>query len=302
MRKFIPVIVSVLVLALVTAACAISAAPTEGPNIATMIAGTMAALSPISPIGTDTPAPTPMPLPSLSPSEIPSPLPLPTLLAPSAVPTQRIVVPPTALIPNATRISFLAGATSAIVTAPIQAGDTQNYVLEAFQGQPMIVNVSSANNDVTLGIKTQGGTNILNISAGQSTWQGSLPQTEDYYLILHGGATTENFTLNIVIPSRITFLPGAELDKVAGKTVGGYAVSYVAFASKGQRMTVDLGNLSNTAALTIWGFTDGQPYVNANMSPTTHFVFTLPATQDYIIQVVPQGGLVVSYTLTVQIR
>ncbi len=299
MQKFTPVIVSVLLLSLVTAACAISAAPTEAPNIATMIAGTMAALSPQT---TDTPAPTQMPFPSLSPSDVPVPSPYPTLLGPSPVPTRPVVVPPTVLIPNATRISFLADATSAIVTAPIQARDTQNYVLEAFQGQPMIVNVSSANNDVTLGIKTQGGTTILNSSAGQSTWQGSLPQTEDYYLILRGGATTENFTLNIVIPSRISFPAGAELDKVAGKTVGGYAVSYVAFASRGQKMTVDLGNLSNTAALTIWGFTDGQPYVNANMSQTTHFAFTLPATQDYIIQVVPQGGLVVSYVMTVQIR
>ena len=298
MRKLLPLLTSTLLLALASPACTLSvAAPTEGPNIATMIAGTMAAIQTQT---TDTPAPAPS-FPTLSPTEAPPATAYPTLLVPSAIPT-RPVVQPTAILPNATRISFLAGATTAILTASISSGGTQNYVLQAGQGQPMIVNVSSPNNDVTLSIKTQGGTSMLGASAGQSTWQGSLPQTEDYYLSLHGGASTENFTLNIVIPSRVKFLPGADSAKVSGKTVSGYDTSYVAFASKGQKMTVDLSELSNTAALTIWGFSDGQPYLNANMSQTPHFAFTLPATQDYIIQVVPQGGIVVSYVLNVQIR
>ncbi len=297
MRKLIPLFVLALALAAASAACTLSVAPTEEtPNIATMIAGTMAA---ITQQATDTAAPATISYPTV----VPPATPYPTLLVPSAVPTLPIIQPTVAL-PNATRISFLAGATTAIVTGPIQAGGTQNYVLEAMQGQPMIVNVSSLHNDVTLAIKTQGGTTLLSIASAQSTWQGSLPQTEDYYLTLRGGASTEDFTLNIVIPSRITFLPGTDSTKVTGKTVGGYDTSYVAFASKGQKMTLDLGNLSSNAALSVWGFSDGQPYLNGNMTQQTHFTFTLPATQDYVIQVVPQGGHVnvVSYVLNLRIQ
>lgn len=300
MRKMIPLLAFPVLLALVSTACTLSLVPqpTDEPNIATMIAGTMAALGTQV---TDTAAPTSISFPTLSPTELPAPSPYPTLLAPSAMPTLP-AVQPTVAVPNATRISFLNGATAAVVTAPIQAGATQNYVLRALQGQPMIVNVGSLHNDVLLGLKTQGGTTIQAVSAGQTTWQGSLPQTEDYYLTLRGGASNENFTLNISIPSRIQFAQGADSAKVTGKTVAGYDVSYVLFAIKGQKMTVDLYPISGTTALSIWGFSDGQPYVNANMQQTTHFVFTLPNSQDYIIQVVPQAGSVASYQLVVKIQ
>lgn len=298
MQKIHPILVLVLSLALASTACTLSvASPTDEPNIATMIAGTMAAIQTQNP---NTPEPT-LSFPTVSPTEAATATSYPTLLAPSAIPSLP-VVQPTAILPNAKRINFQAGATTAIVSAPIAAGATTNYVLRAAQGQPMIVQASSPNDDVTLSIKTQGGTSLLSVASRQSNWQGSLPQSEDYYLSLYGGSADENATLNIVIPSRITFLPGAISAKLTGKTVGGYNSSYVAFAMKGQKMTVDLSDLSNTAAITIWGWNDGQPYVNANMSATTHFAFTLPATQDYIIQVVPQGGLVVSYTINVQIQ
>jgi hypothetical protein len=163
------------------------------------------------------------------------------------------------------------------------------------------VNVDSLNQDVTLSIKTQGGTTMLNAAAKQSTWQGSLPQTEDYYLTIHGGATTENFTLNVVIPARIKFPEGADTVKVTGKTVGGYNVLYTLFAIKDQKMSVDLSNLSGDAALTIYGFNDGQPYVRS-VTEQTSFTFRLPSTQDYIVEVVPRAGSTVSYLMTIKIQ
>jgi hypothetical protein len=297
MRKLMPLIAFIVSLALVSTACSVTVAPTEQPGIATIIAGTMAALNPQT---TETPQPT-VGFPTVSPTEIPSATPFPTLLAPSAIPTLQ-VVQPTIAVPNATRISFVEGATSASVSGSVQAGAVQNYVLGAMQGQPMIVNIGSPNNDVLLGMKTAGGTVMLNSASGQTSWQGSLPLTEDYYLFVHGAASTENFTLSVTIPSRIKFLPGAISAKVSGKTIGGNHISYVAYASQGQKMIVDLSNLSGDAAITIWGFADGSPYVNANMHQTTHFTFTLPRTQDYIIEVVPQAGSVVSYTLSLQIQ
>lgn len=288
MRSILPAAISGLVFAVVTAACAASAAPTIPPAdaVSTIVAATIAATTP-QVTATSIP-PTPV-----TPT-------LPPLASSPAAPT----VPPavaTVIIPSATRINFLDGATTAVVSAPIEAGQLQTYVLQAFQAQPMLVNVGSLNNDVTLSLKTQGGTTMLGAAAAQTNWQGTLPQSEDYYLALHGGATTENFTLTITIPSRIKFEPGADSTKVTGKTVAGYSVSYTAFAIKGQKMSVQLANLSGTAALTIYGFADGQPYVRS-VSGQTSFAFTLPATQDYVIEVVPKMGKEVSYQMTVRIQ
>ncbi len=296
MRKHMPVVAAVLIIVIVSAACAVSAAPTTAPEdtISTIIAGTMAALTPQA---TDTSA---APTETLIPLELPTIA--PTFVVPTSIPTQLPPVYATISVPNATRINFLAGATSAVLTGPISAGQALNYVLQAAQGQPMLVNVDSLNHDVTLSIRTQGGTTMLNAASGQSGWQGSLPATEDYYLTLHGGASDENFTFTITIPSRIKFLPGDTQAKFNGKTVAGYNVTYVAFAIKGQKMQLDLNNLSGNAALTVYGFADGQPYLNANMHQQTSFGMTLPATQDYIIAVVPEAGSVVSYQLVVKIQ
>ncbi len=286
MRKGLPYLALAILVLVATLACVGSAVPTTSPGaVSTIVVQTMEA---IARNATPTPAqptiapPTPQPAGASQPPTLPA----------SA---------PTVAVPAATRISFLTDATAGVVSGPIGPGETQTYVLQAFQAQPMLVEVNSLNNDVTISMRTQGGTNMLSASAQQSTWVGTLPQTEDYYLTVHGGATTENFTLTVTIPSRIKFGQGATSAKVTGKTTGGYDVTYTVFAIKDQKMSVDLSNLSGEAALTIYGFTDGQPYVRSATGKTT-FSFVLPATQDYIIQVVPQAGSVVSYLMTVKIQ
>ncbi len=165
----------------------------------------------------------------------------------------------------------------------------------------MFVYVGSQNGDVTVSIRTQDGTSILNASDHRISWQGILPQTQDYYMTIHGGATTENFSLTVTVPSRIQFADGAVSASVDGKTVAGYDVSYTLLANKGQTMRVDLENISGKAALTIYGFTDGQYYARSGEGQTSsHFV--LPMRQDYIIVVAPRNGTVVNYSLTVKIQ
>lgn len=288
MRSMLPAAIFALVLVAVTAACAISAAPTLAPGdaVSTIVAETIAATTPQA---TAT---------SVPPTQVTPALPtMPSTATTATVPP----VAATVLVPGATRIQFLDGATTAVVSGPIRAGAVQTFVLQAAQAQPMLVEVGSLNSDVTLSIKTQGGTIMLNAASARTDWQGTLPQTEDYYLSLHGGATTENFSLTITIPSRIRFEPGADSAKVTGKTVAGYNVSYTAFAIKGQKMSVQLANLSGGAALTIYGFADGQPYVRS-VTGRTSFTFTLPSTQDYIIEVVPEAGKEVSFQMSVRIQ
>lgn len=283
LRRGKHILISALAVLLITVACIGSAAPTvptASPNdIATVVAATMQAITPQN-----------------TPTSVP-----PTTVPPTPVPPTLPVIAPTPVLPNATRINFLTGATAGVVSAPIQPGQTQYYVLQAMQGQPMIVMVDSLNHDVTLSINTQGGTSLLSASAKQSTWQGSLPTTEDYYLGIYGGATTENFTLTVQIPARIQIAQGANKAILTGQTAGGYNVDYVAYATQGQTMDLNLNVQGNNAVLAVWGFADGQPYLRYVVEQTS-FSMTLPSTQDYIIEVVPKAGAVVNYTLVVKFQ
>ena len=204
-------------------------------------------------------------------------------------------------VPAATRITFLNGASVGVVSAPIAPGQTQNYVLDAFQSQPMFVYVASASSDVTVSIATEKGATILPAADKKNAWQGALPQTGDYYLSVHPGTSTENFTLTVTVPWRLQFSPGANSATVSGTTVAGYDVSYTVFAAKGQSMKVHLDQISSKASLAIYGFTDGQNYLRSDQGQRG-FQFVLPATQDYIVVIVPLPGLEVDYTMTIQIQ
>ena len=200
--------------------------------------------------------------------------------------------------PAATRINFLADATAGVVTGTIQPGQSLYYVLNAAQGQPMIVMVDLFNHDVTMTIKTAGGTSLLN--NGQNL-NALLPVSEDYYITVMGGASSENFTLTVEIPARISFALGKNNSIISGKTAGGYIVSYVIFAQQGQNMEVDLNGVGKGAALTVWGFSDGQPYIRSVTGATT-FSMKLPISQDYIIDIVPNAGTEVGYTIVVTVK
>lgn len=263
-------------------------APLSQSGLATVVAATIQALT--------AHIPTAVPATAIPPTTIP-----PTAASlPTSVPTFPPVQPPQ-ILPNATRINFLTGATTGSVTGTIQADETKTYILEASQGQPMIVMANSFNNDVTMSIKTKGGTSMLGAASKLSNWQGALPTTEDYYISIYGGVAAENFTLSVEIPARIKFALNADSAIVSGKTVGGYPVAYTVFASQGQTIKVNLNGVGSNAALTIYGFSDGQPYIRS-VTGATNFGMKLPLTQDYIIEVVPMAGEVVNYTLVINIK
>jgi hypothetical protein len=225
-------------------------------------------------------------------------------MTPQATPKAEAISVPT-LAPTAApiniRFNFATGATFGAVQGSLQPGQSQIYVLSAMQGQPFLVSVDSFNHDITLGITGKDGTVLLADSLLQTTWQGALPATQDYYLKLKSGATAENYTLSVTAAARIVFKQGAISAAVAGTTVGGYNVTYALRASAGQTMTINLTAPAGTAALTVWGFSDGQPYLRSVTGSTT-FSMTLPTTQDYIIEVVPNGGQVINYSLAVEVK
>jgi LysM repeat protein len=201
----------------------------------------------------------------------------------------------------ASRLHFLTGATTLDAAYPLPAGQTQSYVLGAAQGQLMRVDVTSDNGDVTFSLAAPGGAALVSASEKRSAWQGKLPATGDYALALYGGAAAQNVHLTLTIAARIQFARGADKITLFGKTVGGYAVTYAAWARQGQVLTVEVSGAGANAALTVRGFADGQTYLS-DMMEQTSFSLTLPATQEYIIMVVPRAGAVINYTLTVKIK
>jgi hypothetical protein len=260
----------------VTLAC--GAAPTPPfDEVSTVVAATMQALTPLA-----------------SPTSAPAGVALST---PTSVPP---LVPTTSNLPAATRISFAAGSTQSVSSGSIGAAQNSYYVVRASKDQPMIVMLDSPGSGAKLSIFGANGAVLLPASQQLTSWQGILPATQDYYFGITGSSGAD-FLLNVIIPARIQFASGQNQVTLTGQTAGGYGVTYVAYALAGQKMDVTINTDPDVAALSIWGFTDGEPYARAQ-NGVTNFSMTLPSTQDYIIQVVPQGGQVVNYTVTIKIQ
>ncbi len=202
---------------------------------------------------------------------------------------------------TATRIDFVNGATTGVVSGPIAPGQTLAFMLQAGQGQLMLVRVDSPQSDVTVSIQTQGGTSLLSPAARQTSWQGTLPQTEDYVITLHGGADAQEFTLTIEIVSRISLPTGSDQIKISGSTPNGYRVAYVVYAVQGQKMDVELYGAGGSAALTVWGYANGKTYLRA-ANNSTSLSFTVPVTQDYFLEINPKAGAILSYVLYLRLR
>ncbi|MFZ5878316.1 MAG: hypothetical protein ACOY0R_02995 [Chloroflexota bacterium] len=284
MKKLPSILLTGIVLFL--AACGGPAAPTASDEdvVASMVASTLQAFQAQA---TPTLAASATPLP---PTPLPSPTFTPTLPPPTA----------TSTLPPGTRVQFLTGATQVVLSGQVAPGQVIDYVVQASKGQPFMVLLDSPNRDLKLSVIGVDGTFFVSASTF-GNWQGVLPTTQDYHIQVSGGAATQTFTLNLTAAARVEFAPGQTRLVVKGSTVGGYPVSYAVYASKGQKMDVILNVPGEKAALTIWGFSDGQPYARAQTG-IKDASLNLPLTQDYIIEVVPQAGQVVEYNMTIRVK
>jgi hypothetical protein len=219
----------------------------------------------------------------------------------TSAPTQISTSVSTALPSQPTRINFAQGATFGVVQGDLQTGMSESFVLNVAQGQPLLINLSDLNNDMYFSVSGNDGTVLIPASNQLSSWQSEVSSHQDYIIKVFAGASKENFELSAEIPSRITFAKGAISAAVSGSTVNGYAVSYVLSAAKNQTMSVTLTVPSNAAALTVYGYSDGQPYLRSTVGSSS-FSMVLPSTQDYIIKVVPTGSAVVQYSMTLIIK
>jgi hypothetical protein len=254
-----------------------------GCNLPSRVAGPATATLPptITPPGQQQNSPTP-----------PSATQAPTTTAnPTASPTTT---------PQAVNILFATGTTAAVETGAIQPNQVLAYTLGAGQNQPMVLIVNSPRNDVTIGVTEPDGTVLLDPAKKYTTWQWLLPKTEQYTIQVYGGAISEDYTLTTKVAEIVNFASGLSAITLSGSTPKGYVVSYAVSCKAGQVMNVSLNVPATTAYLDVFGLATGPLLSDA--ARVTSWSGTLPSNQDYVVEVIPAGGQIVNYTLTVSVH
>ncbi|MGB8214684.1 MAG: hypothetical protein WCE68_14090 [Anaerolineales bacterium] len=241
----------------------------------------------------------------LTPTPIPSATPLPPLNTPT-LPPPTPTIQPTSTTPTVTataspaNIVFATGATAGVAQGTIQPNQVITYTLSAAQNQPMILILDSPNHDVYLGVHEPDGTKLLDPAKKWTNWQWLLPKTEVYTIQVYGGAIAEKYTLTAKVAQIISFTSGETSITLAGSTPDGNVFSYALVCQTGQVMTVTLNVPASTAYLDVFGLATGTLLSSSKKLNT--WTGTLPANEDYIIEVIPVGGQVVNYTITVSVN
>jgi hypothetical protein len=213
----------------------------------------------------------------------------------------RIVVGSATVLDSVTRIRFASGATAAVIDDSAKAGSVKGYRLRALGGQILMATLTSNSNNARLSIFAADGRSLqVTTTSDKSYLLANLPTNQDYTVVVTAGSQKVNYTLEIMIPSRISFAVGAFSDSVNGTISNHLPTSYVLRAGKGQTMTVKVTS-PDDVALTIYGLTDGEPLTRAGGAGVSEWSGKLPATQDYIVQVVPAVDST-TFTLKVTIK
>jgi hypothetical protein len=246
--------------------------------------------------------------PTLQPTpETGAPTATPTV-EPAAGPTSTATTPP----PTATagpaneRISFAAGASSAIVEGVVHAGQEARYTLRVQQGQSIQLRLSSLEDSATMQILDPAG-NTLNPGGGGpgstfqvTQWAGPAPATGDYQIVVTSLQGSATYRLEVYIPplstggdptatERVQFEPGMSGITLSGSLPQGLGKSYVLRALQDQWLSVSVYAPANNPFLTISG-EDGTVFVRDVLGQTSWYIPALPRTQDYTITVVAANG------------
>jgi hypothetical protein len=97
------------------------------------------------------------------------------------------------------RISFASGAISATVTGRVDAYGSMWYVVGASAGQEMTVKLDVASDTVLPTIYGVDGTVLKRYVDGQQSWTGTLPSTQDYFILIASYGGAGDFSLTVII-------------------------------------------------------------------------------------------------------
>jgi hypothetical protein len=195
------------------------------------------------------------------------------------------------------RISFAAGATSAVVEGDLAPAETQHYVLNIAAGQLLEISIWPLDT-VRLAIYGADGTVLKSGMGGSAFFRGTVPSTQDYILDVGPATGSGPFTMSVIIPVRVSFAAGATSATVEGHLAARDSQYYVLRAFGGQTMEV-AASPEGMVRLIIYG-ADGSVLMSG-MGGGASFSGTLPSDQDYIVAV-DAGPEAVAYTLEVSIQ
>jgi hypothetical protein len=270
-----------LVAAVLLAACGATPQATSAP--------------PIPVPASDTPAPvSPSPAPTVAaePSATEAPLPAATDTAmPSATPSPAAVEP----TPAAQRITFAAGTTSAALEGSLPAHTTGRFVLRVMAGQLLDVQADPEDR-LQLVVYGADGTVLKSPMGEGATFRGTVPTTQDYVLELNAGDQAVSYHLQVIIPVRISFAPGATSAVVEGQLAAGQVTHYVLHITGGQLLDVQ-ADPQDRLQLVVYG-ADGTVLKSA-MGGGPVFRGPVPSTQDYLLALSATEAL--SFNLNVMI-
>ncbi len=250
------------------------------PTITTQQANVPTSTTGIAAEATVTSAPPTAVLVTVTP--VPTTVPPPTQVPPTPEP------PTPAPPPPASRIQFAAGGTGTVVEGVLDSGQTLYYVLTANATQTMSAKIQAPNGDVYLGVFGADGQVLLNTSAQQTTWSGTLPTSQDYYLSLTTGDGKESYTLSVDIPP-IAAGPTANVTPATGPfdPVATYGTATFDDPMNGGNMSdwvkPETGLLPNTNYLKI-NVTDGKFYVTGKVPGFSTWYFTWHELSDFYLQ------------------
>jgi heat shock protein HslJ len=230
----------------------------------------------------------------------------PTSLPATLAPT---VVNPTATSGNTNvpdRIVFAPGSTSASLTGTLAASGSDQYVLRALAGQTLRINLAFTEGQAILVVWGEDGDVLLSDHAEASSFQRTLPITQDYYIQIKGrpdGNTTYRMTVEIPAidtgVKRIVFPAGATSTTVTGQLDAGKSDQYILGATAAQTANIDLSFTDGRAILVVWG-ADGNVLLSDH-AEVSSFKGILPTAQDYYVMVKGRPDGKTSYSMTISI-
>jgi len=205
-------------------------------------------------------------------------------------------------VPQTKRIQFAPGGTSAVVQGSLAAEGIDQYLLAASAGQWMMALVFSPDSSVVLEIYgISDGRPLVRSHMRQTFWQTTLPATQDYGVKAVSTGPATSYMLQVIIPERVQFQPGAISAVREGSPSPRETHEYLLQAMKEQTMTVTITSPGNLVLLEIYGIDDGQPLVRVPMGVTT-WTGVLPNTQDYDIKAVSVTDAPTTYAIEFTVR
>lgn len=195
------------------------------------------------------------------------------------------------------RITFPSGGTWAVMQDTVAAYTSHHYLVGVMAGQLMDIGTTS-DQEVQVTVYGVDGTVLQSGMATRPSFRGTVPTTQDYIIHVSAGEKPAVYSMQVVIPERVSFAAGAISSQLQGTLAASDTHYYVLRAMAGQTMEVS-ASPAGYVRLIIYGV-DGS-VLASGMGDAAYFRGALPVTQDYIIAI-NAGPQPVTYWAQIVIR